>query len=170
MARLDKKWVTTGGVLASAILSACLITLISMPSFRSLYQDIGRLEKIRQEERALLAEKNRFQSEWDAKKKFLPSGQAADEVLSAWVKELLTLTQNQALKLEKMEPSGIKTEAGQKIITVFVSFQGDIREFIRFIYRLIEKDPLSRVESFHVRFQEDSKNLVFELMLGKQIQ
>ena len=167
MAKLDRKWLTFGSVLISALASAGIVALIFMPRIGSLRRDIRNESKILEEEKALIAKKPSLETEWEEKKHFFESGSDAETVLNAWVKDLLVSAQSQTLALEKLEPAGIKTDAGGKKLTVFISFQGDIRKLARFVYQLMDQDPLSRIESIDVKLDEGSKALSFELMLGK---
>ena len=170
MAKLDKKWITLASVLIIALLSVGIVSFIFMPHIRRLRDDIQRESKILTEEKMLLIRKPILQAEWEEKKSFFGSGIQAEEVLNVWIKDLLASAQSQALTLEKLEPAGIKTSPGGKNLTVFISFQGDIRKFACFIYQLMDKDPLSRIESLDIRLEEGSKTLSFELMLGKIVQ
>ncbi len=169
MAKLDKRWVTAGCVLTAVFLSASVIWLIFAPHFKVLRSDIGRESKLLEEERALLARKPSLQTEWEEKKNYFGSGLEPEAVLNAWVKDLLASAQTQTLTLEKLEPAGIKTGPDGKHLTVFISFGGDIRKFVRFVYQLMDKDPLSRIESMDIRLEENSRTLTFELLLGKLV-
>jgi hypothetical protein len=167
MAKLDKRWTAAGCALTAVILSASVILMVFGPHFKNLRNDITRESKVLQEERALLAKKTSLQVEWEEKKNFFYPGLEPEGVLNAWVKDLLTSAQSQALALEKLEPAGIKPTPDGKRLTVFISFQGDIRKFARFVYHLIHQDPLSRIEALNIRLEEGSRTLSFELMLGK---
>ena len=167
MAKLDKRWVTLAGALIMALLSAVMISFIFMPHVKSFQNEIRQESKILEEEKKLLERKPVLQAEWEEKKNFFSPGLQAEEALNVWVKNLLASAQSEALTLEKLEPAGIKTGSGGKNLTVFISFRGDIRKFARFIYQLIDKDPLSQIESLDIRLEEGSKTLSFELMLGK---
>src|SRR3989344_1509566 len=166
MAALTKIQTTFICVLMAALLSVGVVALVVARPSRELRNDVRRLSKALQEERLLLAKKPVLRSEWEAKKSFFHEGLGPDAALNAWVKELLTAAQSQALALEKLEPVG--AGKGGKL-AVLISIKGDIRKLTRFMYQLAEKDPLSRIESFSVRREEGSKALFFELMLGKTI-
>lgn len=158
MAKLSKQGATLAAVLAVAVASAAVIVFSFGRSFRDLRDDIARARKILDETRLLLADRQALEDEWRSKKAFFTAGAQPAVVSSQWIKDLLALAQSQALLLEKLEPSGG---------AVFVSFQGDVRQLVRFVYQLKEKDPLSRLESFYARRQEDSPLFSFELMLAK---
>ncbi len=169
MAKLNKKWTTLACALSAALLGTFFVGFIFKAPTQRLRAEVTRSSKILQEEKTLLARKPALQSEWDAKKDMLGPGLEPDALQNAWVKELLACAQTQSLVLEKLEPAGVRTGAGGKTLTVFITFQGDIRQLVSFIYRLAEKDPLSRIESFNIRREEDSTSLSFELLLGKMI-
>lgn len=171
MEKLNKRWITCLCVLGAAALSAGVGASFFIPPIASLQSDIEGQTKILREQQMFLARKPALESEWDAKKNFFNSGLEPDTVLNAWMKDLLTYGQTQGLIMEKLEPAGIKTGAGEegKNLAVFVSFQSDIRKLIGFIYHLTEADPLARVESFFARQDENAKTLSFELMLGKAV-
>ncbi len=167
MAKLDKKWTTLVSVTITAMLSTAMMSLIFAPHFKSLRNDIQKKSTILKEEKRLLTRKPALQAEWNQKKNFFNPGVPAEEVLNVWVKELLASAQSQALALEKLEPAGIKKDAAGKKLTVFLSFQGDIRKLASFVYQLKDKDPLARIESLDIRLEEGSKIMTFELLLGK---
>lgn len=169
MAKLNLELTRPGSVWIAAALAAGLVWLAFTPFLKGLQGDVRRTGGDLEEARALLALKPALQSEWDAKKAFFNPGLDPDAALNAWIKDLLTLAQSQGLVLEKLEPAGIKKDTEGKSLTVFVAFQGDIRQFLRFMYQLMEKDPLSRIESFGARQEEASKPLAFELLLGKAV-
>ena len=169
MAKLNKKWATLVGVSGAALFAAAVVGCIFLPSIKRLCADVTRASKILEEEKALLVKKTSLQSEWEAKKDHLDQGLDPDSVLNAWVKDLLAAAQAESLTLEKLEPAGIRSGPEGKALTVFISFEGDIRQLIRLIYQLVEKDPLARIVSFDVRLDEESKRLSFELLLGKVV-
>ena len=167
MAKLDKKWTTLVCVMTLVFLSAEIVILIFRPHIKSLEADIRRESKLLEEEQVLLARKPSLEKEWEEKKSFFSSGLEPEAALNIWVKDLLSSAQSQSLALEKLEPAGIKTVPAGKKLTVFISFQGDIRKFVQFVYQLMDKDPLSQIESIDAKLDEGAKDLSFELMLGK---
>lgn len=156
---MDKKQTTMAGITAAALLSAFAAFLIFLPPIRNEEEKIGRHEKVLEEYRQLLARKAQLESEWQSQRNIF-TGQPAQEVLNAWLKDLLNDAQSQSLTLDKLEPAGT---------AVFISFQGDIKKFNAFINHLIEIDPLARIQSVSIRQEEGSKNLSFELMLAKAV-
>lgn len=169
MEKLNKNWTTKGVVYIAAAMGAASIWLIFIPSIRSAQDQLERSARVLEGDRALLARKPALESEWESKRIYFQEGQESDEILNNWVKDLLASAQSQALIMEKLEPTGIKTGPEGRRLTVFLSFQGDILKFVRFIYQIIEKDPLSRVESFGMRQEDTAKGLNFELMLAKAV-
>ncbi len=169
MARLNKKWTTLIYLSAAALIGAYLVNIFFEAPIKRLRADVVQSAKVLEEEKALLAKKFSLQAEWESKKTMLSLGADPDSVLNAWVKDLLASAQTQSLVLEKLEPAGVRTGAEGKTLTVFITFQGNIRQLAGFVYRLAEKDPLSRIESFDIRREEESKNLSFELLLGKVV-
>ena len=73
--------------------------------------------------------------------------------------------QSESLILDKIEPVG-KNEGE---VSLFLSFQGDMKKLISFIYHLRERDALVRLKSFSLRQEEGSSNFSFEMILGKAI-
>jgi len=169
MARLNKKWKTLLYLSAIAVISVFFISTFFTASIKHIQADIVRSTRVLEEEKALLAKKSSLQAEWEAKKDMLSPGADPDSILNAWTKDLLAFAQAQALVLEKIEPAGVRTGTDGKTVTVFISFQGNIRQLAGLVYRLAEKDPLVRIESFDIRREEESKNLSFELLLGKAV-
>ena len=156
-------------LIAAAFLSMAVVTLFFIAPIRRLDTDIEKLSKLVQEERVLVAGKPALEAQWQKKKGVLDQGLDAEVVLSAWVKDLLSVAQSQSLALEKLEPAGVKTGVSGKTVSVFISFQGDIRRLVGFIYRLAEEDTLSRIDFFIIRQEEGSKNFFFELTLAKVV-
>ncbi len=169
MAKLNKKIKTIVVVSMAAVLSAAAIGAVFTPHLKALENDVARAESALREARALVAQKPFLESEWESKKRFFPANLDSDAVLGAWVKDVLSLAQNQALSMEKLEPAGIKTGENEKKWMLLVSFQGDIGQFVRFIDALSEKDALSGIESFRIRREEEPRLLYFEILLGKAI-
>jgi hypothetical protein len=169
MVRLNKKYKTYLIISVAAILTGSLIWFVGSASIKDLNHKVNQAAQELRENEDLLSKKPLLQSEWESKKAFFESGSNQDDIFNTWVKDLLTLAQSQSLSLEKLEPVGTKTDSEGKRCTIFVSFEGDMTKFTQFIYQLIQKDPLSTVESFGVRQQEDSKTLLFELLLAKAI-
>ena len=167
MAKLNKKWMALGIAGALALSGGCILFSIFTSPIKDLQNDIQKESRILAEEKSLIANKPSFEKEWEEKKNFFSPGVESEAVLNNWVKDLLAAAQSQALTLEKLEPAGVKADAGVKKLAVFISFQGDIRKLAGFVYQLMEKDPLARIESIDVRLEEGAKTLIFELMLGK---
>ena len=165
---MNKKQNTILVISVAALLSAFTVGLVFLPQIRSEEEKISRREKVLEEYRGLLARKTGLESEWESKRNNFPN-QPPQEILNAWLKELLNDAQSQSLVLDKLEPAGIKEGPGGKETAVFVSFQGDIKKFNAFINHLLETDPLARVQSVSVRQEESAKNLSFELMLAKGV-
>ncbi len=169
MAKLSKKSATWIGIGATVFLSAAIAALFFIAPIRRLGIDIEKLSKLVQEERVLMSRKPALEAQWQKKIGAPDQGLDAEAVLSAWVKNLLSMAQSQSLALEKLEPAGVKSGPSGKTVSVFISFQGDVRRLVSFIYRLAQEDSLSRVEFFSVRQEEGSKNFFFELTLAKVV-
>ena len=146
------------------LLSACLPFLFFQTEFKAAREKIQNRSGILVEYQELLTRKDSLESEWENKKIYFQSI-PPEEALSTWQKELMASAQSLSLVIDKLEPLGLKGDE----ISVFLSFKGDMKKMDRFIYHLMESDPLSKVKSFSVRQEEGGKNLLFEVMLAKGI-
>lgn len=114
-------------------------------------------------------DKAAIEAEWKTKKDFFSGSQDSSEALNAWLAGFINYAQSSGLKIDKLEPAGTKTGENGKEMSVFLSFQSDMRKFNEFIYFLLEKDLLSGIQSVFIRQDENSKKLSFELMLEKAL-
>lgn len=148
---------TLAAAASAVLLSGILIWTVFSPAFSNLEKGIraesGRLD----EKRSLLANKKELTEEWAANEKYF---QAAGETSGQWLKDLLNAAQSESLTVDRIEPA--------KSDEVFMSFQGDILKFTRFMHRLMQDDPLAEVLSFSARQEEGKdKNLSFEILLRR---
>ena len=161
-----KKLGFTGGGAAGLI-----ILLIVGAFFQPIFNAArGKVEEsLRISQSPELANKHFLEAEWESKKNLFISNPDSSEFLNAWLKDFITYAQSHSLKIDKLEPAGVKEGPNGKETSILISFQSDIRKFNEFVYFLLEKDPLSRIQSVFVRQDENSKNLSFEIMLGKAL-
>lgn len=166
---MKRKIFTLSIALSLALLSYGFLRALTAPLERSKGEELARRREALQEAQALLSQRESYESEWEKTKALLPKTQTPEESLNLWVKELLSFAQSEGITFTKLEPQGMKEkEGGRKELRLFLLFQGDIRKLIHFLYFLLEKDPLSRIETFSLK-QEETKNFTYELTLGKAL-
>lgn len=166
---MNKQRTTYLAVTALAIVGYMLTAAFFSSPVRKLESDVRTLSQKLAEDRTTLKQKPALEAEWQGQKSELEPGTEADAMLNAWVKDLLAYAQSQSLVLEKLEPAGVKTDSGFKRATVFVSFHGDIRSLITYVYELMDRDAYSSVDSFGMRREEEAQTYAFELVLGKAV-
>lgn len=160
---MTQKWKTIGIMAALALGSIGLVGLIFAPLIHRAEEEIRRHAGTLAEYRELMKRKESFEAEWNVKKNYMSQGIPAEEVLNSWQKALMGYAQAESLTLNKLEPAGMK----DKEASVFLSFQGDMKQLVRFIYHLMDSEPLATIQSFSLRQEEGSKEFSFEMMLGK---
>lgn len=164
---MNKKWAGILAAIALAVLTVFAVLGVFSPAFKNAQEKIQESYHVLSSPEIL--GKKTLESEWESKKNIFVSGRESSEFLNEWLKEFINYAQSNSLKIEKVEPAGVKEGPAGKETTVFISFQSDMRKFNEFVYFLLEKDPLAKIESVFVRKDEDSKNLSFEIMLGKTV-
>ena len=142
-----------------------VVALAFAPAFSKANGRILRHSETLRDYRELIQKKEGLESEWEAKKNQFNRGALPEEILNAWQQALMAHAQSESLILDKIEPVG-KNEGE---VSLFLSFQGDMKKLIRFIYHLRERDALVRLKSFSLRQEEGSRNFSFEMILGKAI-
>ncbi|GEM_PF-1340249 len=152
----------------AALISYGTLFLVFSSSLRSQKEVLREKEILLRDSKSLLSQKKELVSEWETKKISFGSSKSPEENLNAWVKELLTHGSSQGLVFSKLEPQGVKEKEGGKEIRLLLSFEGDILKLARFLYFLLGKDPLSRVESFVIK-EEEAKKFSYELTLGRAL-
>jgi hypothetical protein len=169
MERVNKKSVSLAvGIFLAVIFAGGTVLILESP-WNDVRNEMSRSQGLIADSHKLLIEKQAVEAEWAIKKNYLNEGVSSDEVLNAWLRELLAYAQTQSLQMDKIEPAGLRAGAHGKESMVFLSFQCDIKMLTGFIYHLLETDPMARIETFSVRKEEGSKQLAVELMLGKVI-
>jgi hypothetical protein len=166
MESVKEKAINLGVVLIVGLLSFFTLSIFFSPLLRSKKETLEEKRKLLQSAEALLSRKEALEKEWQEKKALLPSASSPDEALNLWVKELLGQATSQNLTFTKMEPQGLKEKDGRKEIRLFLAFEGDIRKLLYLLYYLLEKDPLSRIESFSIK-EGEARTFSYELTLGK---
>ena len=117
---------------------------------------------------ALLVSKQILDRKWIEKQGFFKSNLGSQDAFNAWVGQFSAYSQEQRLVFEKIEPLGIKEKDGEKQMQLFLAFQGDIRVLVRFIYFLLEKDPLTSFLSLELRQEDSSAGLMtYQIILAK---
>lgn len=165
---MRKEIFTLSALVLLALLSYGFVQVLTAPLLRSKVEELERKKEAFQESQSLFSQRKSSESEWEKVKTLLPKTQTPEEALNLWVKELLSYAQSEGITFTKLEPQGTKEkEAGRKELRLFLLFQGDIRKLIHFLYFLIEKDPLSRIETFSLKQEEETKIFSYELTLGK---
>lgn len=124
----------------------------------------------------LLSRKKESEAEWEKLKSTLPKAGTPEEVLNLWVKEILSLAQMEGIVFSKLEPEGISTGGGSSFggkgkgeIRLLLGFQGDIRKLVRCLYALLEKDSLSRIETFLLKQEENTTAFSYEMNLERTL-
>ena len=152
-------------VLGVALIGFGFVTFVFTPGFRRVNGQILHYAETLREYHELIQRRERLESEWEAKKNQFNRGVLPEEILNSWQQALMAHAQSESLILDKIEPVGKRD--GE--VSLFLSFQGDMKKLIRFIYHLRERDALVRVKSFSLRQEEGSRNFSFEIILGKAI-
>ena len=156
-------------LLAAAIALSGLgfISFVFHPALsRAQFERKQRIGEYRHSKELLLRKKD-LESEWEEMKKFQAPAGRPEEVLNYWVKDLLSFSQSENLVFSRLEPQGVKESGGEKELRIALQFKGDIRKLIHSLYQWIEKDPFARLESLSIKKDEESKLLIYELVLGK---
>lgn len=152
-----------------ALFSYGFVQVLMAPLQKSKEAELQRTREAFQDAQRLLSQRKSYETEWEKAKVLFPPSQTQEEALNLWVKEILSYAQSEGVTFTKLEPQGVKEkEEGRKELRLFLLFQGDIRKLIHFLYFLLEKDPLSRIETFSLK-QEETKNFTYELTLGKAL-
>lgn len=153
-----------------ALLCYGFVQVLMSPLRKSKVEELERKRETFQETQLLLSQRKSYESEWEKAKALLPKTQTPEEALNLWVKELLSFAPSEGITFTKLEPQGTKEkEAGRKELRLSLLFQGDIPKLIHFLYFLLEKDPLSRIETFSLKQEEETKAFSYELTLGKAL-
>lgn len=169
MKSVKEKALTLGIALLVAILSYAFLFLVFSPSLRSQKEDLREKREALYLAETLLSRKEELEKEWERKKSTFPQGFSSEETLNLWVKELLSFASSEGITFSRMEPQGMKEKEEGRELRLSLSFQGDIRKLIHFLYYLLGKDPLSRIESFSIKQEEETKSFTYELLLGKPL-
>lgn len=159
---LDKRRLMTIGIVSLlAFISYVLISLLFSGLLKARNEELENRTLEVSEAKNLFSQKEIFQKEWEAmrsKLKVEPISQ--DQVLNQWVKDLLSYASEEGITFSKLEPQGMR---------LYLEFQGDIRKLNRFIYHLLEKDPLSKIDSFSLKKEDSDKNFSYQLTLAKTL-
>lgn len=167
---MKKRIVTLSTILLLSLISYGFVQVLMAPLQSSKEAELQRTREAFQEAQSLISQRKSYESEWEKQKALIPKSQTPEEALNLWVKDILSYAQSEGITFTKLEPQGLKEkEGGRKEIRLFLLFQGDIRKLIYFLYFLLEKDPLSRIEIFSLKQEEETKNFSYELTLGKAL-
>ncbi|MCM8774972.1 MAG: hypothetical protein NC930_01250 [Candidatus Omnitrophica bacterium] len=115
----------------------------------------------------MLHQKKKYEVEWNFKKVYGYRETHSETALNMWVRDLLSQAQAQGLVLTKMEPHGIAPLGDRKEMELYLLFDGSLRTAVRFLFHLLEADPFSRIKVFRMKQNENGKNFVFEMILGR---
>jgi hypothetical protein len=166
MASLKQRIASAGLALMAVSLAVFVCSLLAGPGIHQLKekqrQKTDRIETYRQ----LLRDRQAIETQW--KKQEIDFKTATSvEALNLWVKALIAVAEGQGIVIEKLEPKQTKDREGQEKIGVYMTFKGDIRKFVRFLYALREQDPLSYVEEFRIDQEEGAKVFRYEMSLAR---
>ncbi|MBI4115339.1 MAG: PilN domain-containing protein, partial [Candidatus Omnitrophica bacterium] len=101
----------------------------------------------------LIARKADYEKEWGKFKDRM------EKPHDQWTKTFLDYSQKESVLFEKIEP-----ESESRL---YLLFGGDITQLLRFFYYLLEKEPLTQIESFSIRQDDEIKGLIYEITLAK---
>jgi hypothetical protein len=151
-------------ILILAGVSFSIVKSLFSHSFDQELQMLMREKSRTSQMEQLRAQKSEIQAQWEQKKAAFESAISQEESLNLWIKEISVFGQSQGIVFAKLEP--INNEA--HLERLFLSFEGDIRNFLAFVNFLIEKDPLSFIESFSMK-QNENKKMDYEMTLARAI-
>lgn len=114
-----------------------------------------------------LSQKDFYEEEWLQHQKLFETDTAGESLVNAWVKDLLSYASAEGLAFSKMEPQGLRKTGSRDRVRLYVSFQGGIEVLTDLVTYLMEKDPLSEVESFVIKGEGAPGRFTYELVLGK---
>lgn len=163
---LKKKFSAFGLALAFAVCSYWIAGGFFAGPEKSQLRELERIKIQKLELNTFLSRKDTFQNLWSEKKDFFKSLKQ-EELLNDWIKELLAYAESNHMTFRKLEPAGVKETKGTKEQRLAVSFQGDIRTCIHFLYYLTEHDPLAAIRGFALQQDEETKQWLIEIQMGK---
>ncbi len=149
-----------------SIIVLSLVSLIMTPDIRRKRDEKKQKLELLNHYQTLLLRKTDLESRWaQVKNDFVGVGTPPEEIQNRWQKALVAAAESEALKIEKLEPAGFKD--GE--ISVYLSVAGEIKPFFRFLYQLIQTDPLAEVTALTIHSEEGTPLFAFELVLGKGV-
>lgn len=114
-----------------------------------------------------LSQKDFYEEQWLQHQKLFEADAAGESLVNAWVKDLLSYASAEGIAFSKMEPQGVRKTGSRDKVRLYVSFQGGIEVMTDLVTYLMEKDPLSEVESFVIKGEGTPGRFTYELVLGK---
>ena len=169
MDSLRKNTPTLLVALFAAILALAINQILMRPLWSAKRSELAQNRTALAEAQAFISKRKSYESEWEKEKPFLPRQGSSEEALNLWVKDLLAFASAEGIVFTKLEPQGVKDKEGHKEIRLFLYFQGDIRKLIHFLYFLLEKDPLSRIDGYSMKHDEETKTFSYEFTLAKAL-
>ncbi len=114
-----------------------------------------------------LSQKDFYEEQWRQHQKLFEADAAGESLVNAWVKDLLSYASSEGIVFSKMEPQGVRKAGSRDKVRLYLSFQGGIAVLTDLVTHLIEKDPLSEIESLVVKGEGAPGRFTYELVLGK---
>lgn len=166
MANLKQGTVTAALILMVLSLAVFVCSLLAGPGIYQLKENKRRQTERMETYRQLLRDRQAIEAQWNQQAIDFQAATSV-EALNLWVKALIATAEEQGIVVEKLEPKQTKDREGEEKIGVYMTFKGDIRKFVRFLYALREQDPLSSVEEFRIDQEEGAKVFRYEMSLSR---
>jgi len=164
---MKKKLYTAGTAFILAFFLHKIVLLFFQPALSAELAELREKQTVLIHSQKVLTQKELYGAEWERHKDSFVNASGSEAVLNQWVKELLAYSSSQGLVLTKLEPQGKRKSKSGEEVRLYLAFQGDISKLAGLLYHLREKDPLSSVESFVMKKEEEPGRFLYEMVLGR---
>lgn len=167
MESLRKQGVSAGAGLIVVFAVFSFVQTLFAPALASKEEELREqrisLERLNRN----LSQKDFYQEQWLQHQKLFEADAAGESLVNAWMKDLLAYASSNGIAFSKMEPQDARRTGSRDKVRLYLSFQGGIDALTELVNYLMEKDPLSEVESFVIKGEGSPGRFTYELVLGK---